>query len=470
MSHYKFRRYCRSSREGLEMRQSIQVLLLSIGCLLGSCRGTDGDGGGGSSSSGEKVTGVLKSSAGSQAEMASWVVAFVERDTGVSHVGVLGALGNYSIDNVKVNQPQTLVLLDPQYRLSAVLSAPGDIEGTVFQYFTTSDLSLPSVVHQGPILKFSELSGISWTNNVAGDSDGDLIPDGLETQNLQLEDSDNDGLQNELDSDLDGDGIANWFDSDDDGDNILDPFDTDANGDGILDLTQETGDLYFKSGIEFLSVQVAQQVQADSSLNAELLFTAKIEDNADIVSITIKGASVLLNDSLVANVDLETGQTSTAAWDYSLLDDGLSEDGAENDYVFARKVVLTDGANPKANQVVFFQLTHSDKKVLSFAYTFPALITGAFVGSYDSSSRVVTKSGTPFGSEENYIWSLSIYDASSIKVYSSESIPGTTDTFTIPETLLDNSQSYTGKVVASTFDRINSFPTWIIRSQSFTIQ
>ena len=114
------------------------------------------------------------------------------------------------------------------------------------------------MVHQGPVIKFSELSGISWTTNVAGDTDADQIPNGLETQNLALEDTDNDGLLNENDSDLDGDGIANWFDSDDDGDTILDPFDTDANGDGVLDLTQEIGDL-FSDSLEFLSVQVGSR-------------------------------------------------------------------------------------------------------------------------------------------------------------------------------------------------------------------
>ena len=78
---------------------------------------------------------------------------------------------------------------------------------------------------------------------------------------------------------------------------------------------------------------------------------------------------------------LKQGQTTTAAWDNTLLDDGLSEDGAEGDFVFARKIILADGVNLKSSQVVFFQVTKADDSIISFAYTFPALVSGAIVGS-----------------------------------------------------------------------------------------
>ncbi|NRA63803.1 MAG: hypothetical protein HRU19_04935 [Pseudobacteriovorax sp.] len=451
----------------------MKLLLIMAVCaglgLLSACRGGTSSESGEGSVTGTTLTGVFKSSAGSQSEMASWVVAFVERDTGIVKVGVLGSLGNYSIEDIRISQPQTMVLLDPQYRVSAVLATPGETAGTVLQYFTTTSLSLPSVVHQGPILKFSELSGISWTTNVATDTDGDSIPDGLETQTA-LADTDGDTILNSSDSDLDGDGIANWFDSDDDGDGTFDPFDTDANDDGLLDITQAVGDLYFTGSVEFISVQAIQDVQSDGSLSSEVLFTLKVAEGYLPASTEVRGPSVLLDGATVTSTDLATGNETAVAWDGLLVDDGLSEDGAASDLVYARKVSLTLGTNPKASQVVFFDVTGDDGSTVSYAYTFPALITGVVAGSYDAATRVITKTGTPFGTEENYIWSVSIFDATGIKVYSSESLAGPVDTFTVPETILDDSQTYTAKVVANTFDRINSFPTWTVRSASFSIQ
>ena len=107
------------------------------------------------------------------------------------------------------------------------------------------------MVHQGPVLKFSDPSTISWTANTAGDEDQDLIPNGLETTSLALADSDSDGISNEYDFDIDNDGLSNWYDDDDDGDGTLDIHDTDANADETLDLSQTLGDLYFSRPFRF---------------------------------------------------------------------------------------------------------------------------------------------------------------------------------------------------------------------------
>ena len=450
------------------------LLMLLSASLFFSCGRNTGTASGGGSVVGDTVSGVFKSASGSQAEMASWVVVFLERDTGVVRVGVLGKLGNYVVSGIRPSQPQTILLLDPQYRLSAVLSSPSAVTGAIHQYFTTSSLSLPAIVHQGPIIKFSEQSGVSWTQDLALDTDEDGIPEGMENHfGIFLQDvvdTDGDGVINSLDADLDGDGVPNWFDSDDDGDGIMDPFDTDANEDGILDISQEASDLHFLADVAFISVQTIQDVQADSSLKSQLLMTLRLRENARPSEVSMRSAAGLFGGAEVTTIDLDTGSESRAAWDGNLLDDGLSEDGAENDLVYARKIDLITGVGPKTNQVILFDVTDDNEDSVSYAYTFPAFTTGVLSGSYNSTTRLVTKSGSPFADESNYLWSVSVFDATGIKVFSSESISGTTDTIAIPASVLEGGQTYTAKVIANSFDRISSFPTWTVRSLAFEVQ
>ena len=449
------------------------LILSTLLVIIWSCGRNTGSSSGGGSVVGDTVSGVFKSASGSQSEMASWVVVFLERDTGVVNAGVLGKLGNYTISNIRPSQPQTIVLLDPQYRLSAVLSSPAASPSLIHQYFTASNLNLPALVHQGPVIKFSDLTGVSWTPDLAVDSDEDTIPDGIEDRfglTQSDADTDGDGVINRLDPDLDGDGVANWFDSDDDGDGVMDPFDTDSNDDGILDISQTVGDLHFTTDVAFLSVQTIQDVQADSSLKSQLLLTLKLKDAALPSEITIRGADGLFSEASVTNIDLDDGSESVSAWDFRLLDDGLSEDGAAGDRVYARKVDLQAGVNPKTSQVILFQATDENETSVTHAYTFPAFTTGALSGSYDAATQLVTKAGSPFASEQNYLWSVSVFDATGIKVFSSESMSGTVDTLDIPAAVLEGGQTYTAKVIANSFDRINSFPTWTVRSLAFAIQ
>ena len=80
-------------------------------------------------------------------------------------------------------------------------------------------------------------------------------------------------------------------------------------------------------------------------------------------------------------------------------------------------------------------MTDSTGATYSYPYMFPALTSGVVTGTYDSSTRVVTKSGTPFSTAENYIWSVHVFDAQGTKIYGSESIAGSVNTFTIPATV-----------------------------------
>ena len=425
-------------------------------------------------SSNDALAGTVRSITGSQNEMASWVVVFIERDTGLAHVDDIGALGNYGFSDLTVQTPHTVVLLDPQYRFSSVLSYPGDIEGTIYQYFTLSGDRMPSLVHNGPILSFTDTSSILWEDNIASDTDGDLIPDGQELSlELILADTDVDGLANEIDSDIDGDGVANWFDSDDDGDNVLDVFDTDSNGDGVADIAQSVGDIYFSSGLSYVMVQATQDVQADDSVQTSLLFTAKVADDYRGDAISIRGPSVLFDGAQVVTIDPNTGESSLTSWDQTLVDDGKNEDGADADGIFARKIQLAASVAPKAKQTVFFRIQYGVGESLrydEFPFCFPNLTTGVIAGSFDVGTSTVTKSGQPFGSYEGYTWSIHIFDANGIKVFASEPVAGTTNTYVLPSGVLDTGQSYTAKVVAASLARVTSYPSWIIRSRAFDLQ
>ncbi len=462
-------------KHGLIAKKIPFLIMVTSAWLFSACRPAGEDAEVGSTTSpNDSLAGTVRSITGSQNEMASWVVVFLERDTGLSHVDDIGALGNYGFSDLTVQTPHTVILLDPQYRFSSVLSYPGSIEGTIYQYFTLNGERIPSLVHNGPILSFTDTNAIAWEDNLATDTDSDLIPDGQELSlELILADTDVDGIDNETDSDIDGDGIANAFDSDDDGDGILDVFDTDANGDDVADIAQSIGDIYFTSGLNYIMVQATQDVQADDSVATSLLFTAKVADDYSGDALSIRGPAVLFDEAQVVNVDVNSGDTSLSNWDRSLLDDGQNEDGAEGDGIFARKIQLATGVAPKSKQTVFFRIQYGTGESLryeEFPFSFPNLTTGVIAGSFDAATDTITKSGQPFGSYEGYSWSVHIFDANGIKVFASEPIAGTTGTYVLPSGILDAGQTYTAKVVAASLARVTSYPSWIIRSRAFDLQ
>ncbi len=407
--------------------------------------------------------------------MNQWVVALVERDTGIAHSGVINAVGNYTIEGVDTSVPYTLVLLDPQYRFSAILTYVGLNPGKVRQYFAIPANRLPTLVHNGPIINFTDFSSVSWEKNEAADTNDNLIPDALEVSAslATTVDTDADGQTNDLDGDIDGDGLPNWFDSDDDDDGVPDAFDTDANADELADLSQDQGDQYFPRVVKYIALQLVQDVQSDGSLASTLMFTTQLLEDENATSVLVKGSSTLFTDASAVQFDPTTGAASYAAWDQTLLDDGNNEDGEAGDGTFSRRVELVSTAVPKANQVFFVEVTQGtgDTRIVNeFPFTFPTMVTGVITGSYTSATRKVTLTGTPFGTVTDYHWSVHVYDASGIKVFASEPIAGTSDNYTLPSGATDEGETYTARIVATAIDRIPSFPSWVMRSASFNLQ
>lgn len=457
--------------------------MLSLFILLAACGGGgkgDGDGSGTNAPAVKAagvdiaVTGSIKSVSGSQSEMKDWVIAMINYDNSVSSVAVVNAAGNFTLNHVLNSERYTLVLLDPQYKLAAVLSMVGDKPKTIKQVFHFTGAQLPLLVHNGPIINFTNLSGISFDEPVAADADGDGIPDGSEVALADaIVDKDLDGIANAVDPDIDGDGLLNVIDLDDDGDSIADAFDTDSNGDSVLDTTQSNADLYFNSLLEYGAVQVVQDTQADGSFQTSLIFTNKIR-SAKPTSLKIRGSSVLFENSTAIRIDAVTGETISSAFDFNLLDDGLNEDGAAGDGTYVRRVKLAAGKLPKAQQMIFFQFndevgTDKTARIRELPFMIPDVVSGAISGGYNSAIRTVTLTGTPFASVQTFKWTVDIYNSAGEKVFVSASVDGTATTYVVPANVLEAGLTYTAKIVATTPERLPSYPAWIVRSASFNL-
>lgn len=468
------------------------LTVLAQACLYAGCK--RGGGGGDEGSSGPSsslvpgifadITGTAKNFTGSQAEMYQWVVVFLERDSGIVRLGSLDRSGNYSVANLATNRAQTVALLDSSYRLAAVLSHPGPTSASIYNFLKLEEgvKTLPTLVQQGPIVSFANLDSFVVQDDISADSDEDGIPDGMDDTAAAFQlvaksdgskaDTDADGTPNNVDPDIDGDGIVNWLDADDDGDGLLDMFSPDANGNGVRDVTETIGDLYFPEIAESFVVQVMQDVQADNSLVTYLVFSLRANHLVKPDSIAINGPSTLLKDASVVNVDAN-GDEVTSAWDSLLLDNGENEDGSAKDGVYGRKILLSGTTAPKDNQMVFADVNVKiDNKAVHhyFPFTFPAVTTGAIAGAYTSESREVRLDGAPFGESADFSWTVNIYDADGVKIYTSSPIAGTSTTFTIPGGVLSSSGTYTARIVANALDRIPSYPVWIVRSASFNLE
>jgi hypothetical protein len=98
------------------------------------------------------------------------------------------------------------------------------------------------------------------------------------------------------------------------------------------------------------------------------------------------------------------------------------------------------------------------------------MVTGVITGTYTVADKKVKLAGSPFGTVVDYQWSVHIYDAAGIKVFASEPISGTNDTYTLPSGATDGGGTYTARIIATAIDRIPSFPSWVMRSASFNLQ
>jgi hypothetical protein len=446
---------------------------------------------GGALAGGSTVIGSIASQSRNQSEMEGWVLVLLDKKTEIARVSEIGAAGLFSFPHVDKSATYTLVLISPSYVVSAVLAPPGAIANTVQQYFKITDSTLPRLIQKGPIITLQSDEGISLTKDLAADVNGDMIPDGIAnvigieltdddpsfglTQSISTADIDTDGIRNIDDPDIDGDGLANVFDSEDDGDQIYDVFDPDSDGDAILDVNQQTHDLYFPIGVEWVSVKYEMIPTTSGSFTSTLTFYTKLRKSETMPgSVSILGAPYLLSGatvdelSPVAEGEEGAGERISSAWNKLLADDGTSEDGGKNDLLFAKKVNLEGVKTPAFHQVVFIRLGYgsgSNQWFMDFPYTFAPITPKAITATYSKLSSVVQLSGNPFGDIQDFVWIVNIYHPEKGKIYTSESTSGSTRTIKIPDNILEESDTtYTYKVTAQVLDRVPGYVNYTIDS------
>jgi hypothetical protein len=447
------------------------LLLVALGCGRRSSS-DEGGGGDGASFFGnlQDVVGTVTSQSGTPAQMKSWSVALIERDGGVARVADADANGILRWNKVSFDATQTAVLLSPDYLLQSVMAIPSTKTKTVKQYFNVTSTILPQIVQKGSGLTFQSMNGVTVQDLYASDTDGDGLPDGVGSLGLNLGpwaltnvDTDKDGTVNDSDNDIDGDGLVNVVDTDDDGDGVLDVMDGDANGNSITDSQENIGGPYFTRGSEYFEVKYEQNATTKT-----LQFIFKLREGYTASAVKIRGAGSLLDGGTAIASDGATG-----AWDLTLLDDGANFDGAAKDNLYGRKVQLASGKAPRVNQILFGQVTigtGDSAFTAEFPWIFPNISLSSITTSYDSSSRVVTLNGNPYGADlQGFTWSVSLTNASGLKVYESSAIAGATRTLTIPANVMQSGATYTYSAVAQTLDKVPGMPAIAIRSADATI-
>jgi hypothetical protein len=452
------------------------------------------------------LSGALASSNGSQSEMQGWVVAAFEYDTGIARVSEANSAGVYTLKQVRTSEPLTFVVLTPDYIVQAVTSIPNDSK-TIHQFVYAQLPTLPKLIVNGPQANLESVTGLTVHPEVASAQKGDGTPDGA-TQitgktsltddelafhrvtadeafgSMDLLDSiptppaDAHNQDPRKDPDIDGDGLINWIDADDNGNGILDVFDPDQNSDLVPDNTPSghNTDAWFSAGVQYVATQFELVPKTTGSGNdAYLKFNVKVMDDTTPTAVQIRGAPSLLNGSTYTALDTQ-GNPQQVQWTKLLNDDGKSEDGAAGDRVFGQKVALASGKLPRANEMIFFELvmgSAANPWYIDYPVTFPPITPAGITAQYASNgatAKNVLLVGNPFsnaaGPIQDFVWTINVYDSkdTTTPIWTSESIPGTTRTYTITADIWDPAETYKYEVIAKSLEKVPGLPMFVVHS------
>ncbi|NRA45194.1 MAG: hypothetical protein HRU09_09595 [Oligoflexales bacterium] len=465
-------------------------------CFSSSCGNPGEEIGGDFLGSFSNVSGSITSQSGSQEEMAGWVVALIEKDSQIAKLAEIDTSGSFNFSHVFVGLEHTIALLSPSLVLRAVLAHPSEDGTSVRQYFKfTSRASIPRLIHKGLVLSWQETSNIQVTGQSVPDVDADGIPEGVlraltasETSlRLSSQDTDVDGTPNTEDPDIDGDGLINLFDHNVDGDlnangtPLFNEFDTDTNGDLVPDLRQNLSSSYFDRGADWviLKYDLVPSTTNPSEYVRQLTFVAKIDETFPerLQSVQIRRVPSLpiLDEATVDQLDTD-GNFIPLTWDGFLLDDGLSEDGAANDGMYARKVSLRVGSVPTTNQVFSFQLQYPGW-TQEFLYIFPPIRPLGPTPSYSAIDRSITfntGADAPFGNSIDFVWIVIVFevqeDNSNKTIYTSQPVNGIETSFILPDNVIETGKVYRYKVIAQTQEKVPGYASFKIESPINDVQ
>lgn len=389
----------------------------------------------------EEVKGAILSETGSQSAMQGYMLALVEKDTGVARVASVNDGGVYTFKYVKEDAAHTLVLLNKDYKLASVLSMASNQPNTVAQFFTLKDDFLPPLIHRGEVIQFQELSGIDRTDDLAADADRDGVPSGVDKDEggeippaLALNeasdsevplaavgpDTDNDNTPNQFDVDIDGDGLINWFDTDMDNTAPIDAFDADADNDLYLDNMQDTTlKAEYSEGARYFGATVEYGPLVDGKRERHLVLRAALFEGVENVS--VEGSRTLFGGA-VQDVPC-VGDGGTVPFNERLYDNGCSEDGASEDLRYGARVILSDKASQEGNSVVFLRLKYGSEFYKYYPYVIPDVDMSdsklSFAYQKADHGFALTER-RPFGSYRSWRWQIKVFRSDGNIVWESD--------------------------------------------------
>ena len=415
----------------------------------------------------KNITGSIKSSTGRQSDTAGWTILTLERESQVARSALIGDNGNYSIENLRADRARTIALLSPDHLLRSILSIPTSTPTKINQYFRATPEQFPPLFERGPIVVFGELNGIDAVDDSIASDRGNGVP------NAAYGDNGYGLVGGNPSSVVDLTGLPPVLNPDRNANGTLDIFETDVDNNQRPDASENHGPNFFTEGLTYAAVQYELSSVTNGTETAQVVFSARLQQDATATDIKITGSTNLTSGATV------TGGSSPGAWDGTLLDDGTNEDGIAGDGIFARRVTLGSATRLKSYEVILFEPRRADGATLpaaqplagaKYPVTVPPLtLTAMSTPVWDSVTRTINRVGNPFGSITAYTWSVTVFDANGKPVYSSASIAGTEDSFVIPANATDASGSYTAKITAKCQEQVSGYSFFVVTSPSVSL-
>ena len=426
------------------------------------------------------ISGVISSAEGSLSAMQGWVIATIERDTGISRVEpISNNAGKYKFKKVRTNIAQTLALLSPNYRLQAVLSMPGTDSKNIRQWLRYNSTQLPKLINAGNILKFSSTDALDIQGYTVPSQQSDQeLPTGVAklglTRSYRLTSSFN-LLHSELGAhslgllatsskstspDYNTNGIVKW----------LDPYDGDKDGTklDIFATGESNPKQLFNNVVKYFTVQVSKS--ADETTKEKLTYlnfsTQLLDGLSPTPTVYIRGSDALIGKSQI-----------------SLADDGSGTK------TYTGQVKVPSTATINTFDVLFLELKFgSDSKawMADFPWVFsldlaslPAATDAVAKSAWDSGNLVVTNPFTASGSTDplnNFTWTVSVYSDSQLIWTSPSKLfdatkTATNATMTVPKAVFNfnSGATYKYSVSLQSDDQIPGTPAYVIQSLKFSL-
>jgi hypothetical protein len=133
-------------------------------------------------------------------------------------------------------------------------------------------------------------------------------------------------------------------------------------------------------------------------------------------------------------------------------------------------VTLATGKAPRSNEVVFFELAMgkaSSAWYIDYPWLWPSIKPAQISGQYDANTKTVLLVGNPFGTVQDFSWSVSVFDANDHSVYDSGGILGNVRQTVIPDNVIDTTDpnaTYTYQLTAQSLDKVPGIPAFVIQS------